>query len=803
MSTENKTIKPLQRLSYAEKVASNGKWGEENAEYLIATSRFGRVANPQDRDIQLLYDLYNNKFPDTWFNYITNPLNSKKNEYKNFPSRIRPYTILRPNIDLFCGEYGHRPFNYRVNNLAIDSYNSFIESKKAALKDNITQHFINEANSKGADTGQESKQVDLPEDLVNKFLSSYKDIKAMMGQDALTIIEEEESLREKFSDLIKDWVIAGEVYSYKDVRFSEIEYERVSPLDIDYDKSIGAKYIEDSDWVTRRMYLTVSDVVDRWYEELEEKDHQQIENDTGATQSGFRIPSSFLTRFSSLNREETRRKVEIIHCTWKSKVKFGVLTYPDPLTGEEQQMEVSEDYPVDKEKGESVKWMWGNQWWESYRVDGNIYLGTGPIPVQRNEMNNFSKCKGPYNGKRFSDLHSENVSPMEMGIPYQVMHIIYKYRLELTLNKHKGQIALIDKNVIPNKPGWDEEKFLYYAEALGYMFIDRNQIGVDKGFNQYQVLNMDLFTHIEQMLKLIDANKREWDEVLGINPYRKGQTQASDAVGNVQQGIFQSSIISEVIYKSFEDFIKTEMKGLLDYSKFAWVDGKKKLYRTPDLKTSLVDINPEDYVDTDFDIFVTDSSEEAEQLKIMKSIGQSMAQNGGKASTVAEIIASKNIAQLTNKLKEIEALEQKLAEASEQNKYKADQDKLSITKDIEAMKNNFAGILQDSKYDREEELARIKGDYQILSASVVKEGEDKGIEGIVDLNSLEDRNLEREKVYHDTNIEHRKLSIKEKELADKNKQTDKKVEVEKYKADKTVEVAKLNKQASNNKKPKK
>lgn len=792
MSEHSKNVKPLQRLSYSEKIANDNEWGKRNVDYHIEISSFGDSTRSSDRDVQLLYDLYNNKFPDDWFHYVTNPINSSKKEYQNFPARIRPYTIIRPNIDLFLGEYPKRPDNNRVINASPDAYNSFVEYQKKHIVDNLTQHFVNEANAKGVNTGQESQEVPTPEKLVEQLLSTYKDMRAEMGENAKTIIEEEESLKEIFQDLVKDWVIAGESYSYKGVSFSDIDYERISPLDIDYDKSSGEKYVEDAEWVTRRMQLVFSDMIDRWYDKFSNKELSELEGTTGSN-SGFRTPQSFINRFSGTNREENRGKVEVIHATWKSKRKIGILSYPDPLTGEIQETEVDENYPVDKLKGETVEWIWGNEWWEGYKAEGNIYFGIGPIAIQRNEMNNFSKCKGPYNGKRFSDTHSQNISIAEMGIPYQVMHIILNYKIEMTLNKHKGAIALIDKNVIPNKPGWDEEKFLYYAEALGYMFIDRSQIGVDKSFNQYQVLNMDLFQHIKQMIELRDSNKREWDEVLGLNPHRKGQTQASDAVSNVQQNIFQSSIISETVYASFDDFIKRELKGLIDISKFAWIDGKKKVWRSDDLRTQILNINPEDYTDSELDIFVTNSGVEADNLKALKGSAQAFAQNKAKPSVVAEVLRAKSFAKVTNILKKLEADEQKLAEKMETNKGELELEKLRIANEYAAIEHTFALDLQEKKYNRENELAKIKGDYQIMSAAVVKEGEDAGTEGILSVDGIEDRNLEREKIYTDQMTKQQELAIKNKDIDNKDKQATQKAEVEKYKADISLKVAKENK----------
>lgn len=797
-----KSTRPLQRLSYSEKIANKKEWGKENIDYYITTSTFGGIGTSSGRDIQALYDIYNNRLPESWFYFVKNPLNSTKSEFSNFPARIREYTIIRPNIDLFHGEYSKRPSSRTVINAAHEAWNTFMDEKKKAVETNLRQHFINYVNAAGVDTGEETQEVPMPAELEAKFLSSYKDNRAIVGQKALRVIEEENSVRELHKDLFKDWLIAGECYTYKDVRLSDIDYERVSPLELDYDKSVNSKYIEDGEWVTRRFEVTISDFIDKFYDTDDKEVLEEIDNREGSVSSTKNhVLYSRFTRNNTQNREDTRNKIEVIHVVWKSERKIGFLTYPDPLTGEQQEVEVDEDYKVDKSLGESVDWRWVTEGWEGYRVDGDKYLGIRRLPIQRNKMNRFSYCKLPYNGVRFSDLHSTNISPLELGIPFQIMHIILKYRMELTIAKSKGKIVLIDQNVIPKKNEWDEEKFFYYAEATGWGFIDRNQIGVDKGYNQYQVLDLTLFEHIEQVLKLIQVNKAEWDEVLGINPYRKGQTQASDAVSNVQQGIFQSSVISEMLFDKFESFINTEYKGLLDVSKFAWVDGKKKVYRSDESRTEILNVEPADYIESELDIFVTNTAKEIENLNALKSHAQAFVQNKGKASLIAEIISAENFAELKQKINNLEAMEQKLAESMEENKANAEKEKMAIAQQYEEIKKSFEIEKENNKaaneleklereYDRKEQIEYIKGDVAIHT---FQGSSDVNANGIPDINEIEKRAVEREKMYSEGINKQTELNLRAKELGLKEKEINTKERTEKYKSDTQLQIAKENK----------
>ena len=134
------TGKPLQLLSYEEK---NEDWYKDNGKYYLKNSKFhgGRHTSmghsDSDRDLDVLYQVYNNKFPEKWFAHITDPLSAKNPQHKKFPAKVRPVTILRTNIDLLQAEYPRRPFVYQVNNLSDDAYSKYQESLKEHIQDRL------------------------------------------------------------------------------------------------------------------------------------------------------------------------------------------------------------------------------------------------------------------------------------------------------------------------------------------------------------------------------------------------------------------------------------------------------------------------------------------------------------------------------------------------------------------------------------------------------------------------------------------------------------------------------------------
>lgn len=762
---------PKLRVPESVKLAKKFEHTKLVMDHYISSSTFvDEIVNPNVRDVRIFYSAYNNQLPDSYFRYVVNPLNSSNSDYTNWPARLRPYTIIRPNIDLLEGEYERRPFSFAVKVHNADAVNAMQDEQYKAVLQVLQQQFINAMNEKGQDTGQPSQEVEMPEKVKEKVSSNYRDQRAIVGEAALDIIVDRQHLEEKFRKMFHDWLVAGECYSFKGMRGMKMVYEVVSPLDMDYDKSPDTEYIEDGQWAVRRMYLTPSDVYDMFYEELTADQIDLIEDENGhMTLRGIGTGMQSMVRD---DRDLRRSKVTVYHVTWKYMMKVGILSYPNDF-GEIEQMEVPEQYKVDKEKGESVEWYWVNQVWEGYRLADNMYFGIRPLPSQRNTVNNMSECKLPYNGRRFSDRHAQNISAVEMGLAYETLHRILHFNLEKTIAKSKGKIVLMDKNAIPKKDGWDEEKFFYWADANGFALIDRNQPGVDKSFNQYNTLDMGLYQHITSLIELMEYVKKEWDELLGITRQRKGDVKSSDTVRGTQAAIGQSAVISERLYSKFEEFVRAELQGLLDVSKLAWVDGFQALHQGDDMRSAILQIDPSQYIETDYNVDISRSARDLQNLEMVRQQVQSFAQNGVSPSSIVDIVQAQSLSKLRSILQTAEnkSMEANQSMASQE----ADrEERLEMIKgSFEELKGYIEERLMNAEYDRKEVLEHIKGAYSTFKN--VEGTGDNNANGVPD--ALEVRKqfsaendsarklaLEKEKLGIQDKQKHRELDIKEKEL---------------------------------------
>lgn len=771
------SVKPLQSISYAAKIKNDNEWGKQNLEYFINAAAFRvQLTGGRLSDMQSWYNAYNNRIDEKQYNYVTNPFNTTNELYKQFPARIRSYNILRPSIDLLIGEYSKRRFKYDVVNIeGEDVMNSYTEAKYQTFKDNLTKRAEREI-LKAQGQPVDPKQLPDPSLVVEDLNTNYKDLKAIKGYKALRLIEFDHKLKEKFKDQFKHFLLSGETLSLKYVKRSDIEFEGLSPMWGDTDKSPLVKNFEDGSYACVKFRVTVADLVDMFYDELKESHLKQLEEDENAYRS--RLYTSFVgvdsdttnPNDSVLSPKARLNKVDLYYCTWKSRRKFGVLTYPDSFTGEMVTDLVDEDYVVDKEGGESVEWMWGNEVWDGWRINDDKYIGIGPIIAQRNEMNNFSSCKLPINGRRFSDMESANVSVLSLGMPYQIMYIIMNYRIELTIARSKGKILLLDQATIDSDGEEASDKKFYYAEALGYLLLDRTGPDVDRMWSQYTVQDMSLFDQIAQMIKLAQFYKDSWDELLGITRQRKGDITSSDGKGTTEESVFRSSVVSDIIFSTFDEYVESELQGLMDISKFAWRDGKMGYYRNDDGRMELFKVDAEDWINANYGVFVDAMSRMNDKMETLKGQINAVAQRKDiKLSTIADMIFTDSYAELKAKLKEAEAIEAEIINQTAENEHQKQVELQQMQKDYMEYETMLEIEKQERDWDRKDNNEYIKGE---IAGRVAKapSGMDIDMTAIVAesnkrLNDMQKVGVEREKIFSAERIAKMKDKTEQKKIA--------------------------------------
>ena len=656
---------PRQKLSLSKK---NKLWKEQCVESFIELSNNGRSSGSSHRDdMQQLYDYYNGVIDEADYRYVLQPYGKSR---KNFPSQMRNYPIIKPIIDLLLGEKSKRPLNFTVTVQNADSVSVKEEAKKELIYKNLEQQFVNEMNTRGMNTGMESQEVQMPEHIAEQFEVSYVDNRAIKGQNAINYIMQQEEVYDKLQKAWFHFLVAGEAYTHRGVRNNEPFFEILNPLDVDYDLDPDLEFVEDGDWATVRKFVHASSVIDTYYEYLNEDQVLALEEPAHSESDSYYLYASSHHKDPNSYRN---RLIEVVNVYWKSRKRIGFLTFTNPETGtvEEQIIEDGFRMPQElKEIGATLKWNWVNEVWEGTRIDGRMYVKIHPCVNQRNSLDNNSTCKLPINGRKYSNINSTNVSLVKLGIPYQLNYNIYKYRLELAISKSKDMIAQFDINMIPKK--WDMDKFMYFVEGTGIAWVDYNKEGIQLNPQHQTVMDLSIKT-IEQYIVLLDSIMQEWEKLSGVNRQRQGQVGSYEGKGTSQQAIVQSSHITEDLFRKFNRLEQRDLQAMLDYSKEAWLTGKKSMYVMPDGTTDFLDINSMEHMESEYGVFLSDSGKDQDKLQQIKQLSQSMVQNGVPASTIAEMFDAENFSQIKLKIKSADKSMQELQQQQQQAQQEAQQ----------------------------------------------------------------------------------------------------------------------------------
>ena len=761
---------PRQKMPISKK---NKEWREACVEAYIDLSDQGTGYASHKDGLKRLYDYYNGVIEETDYKNVLKPYGKTRN---NFPSQMRNYPIIKPIIDLLLGEKSKRPLNFSVVVKNADTISIKEEQKKEAIYKSLEQMFVNKMNEKGVDTGIDSENIELPKHVADQFEASYVDNRAIKGQSAMNYIMAEQEVEDKLNKAWFHFLVSGETYTHRGVRNSEPFYDIINPIDVDYDLDPDLEFVEDGDWALVRKYVHGSTVIDHYYDDL--TDAQVLELEEPRHQEA----SSYLMHAASTGKDPNayrNRLIEVINVYWKSRKRLGFITYFDEQTGEIEQMQVEDGFKLTDELKQAeakLEWFWVNEVWEGTRIDGRMYINISPIANQRVSLDNFSTCKLPINGRRYSDVNSTNISLVKLGIPFQLTYNIYKYRLELAIARSKDIIAQFDINMIPKK--WDMDKFMYYVEGTGIAWVDYNKEGIQLNPQHQTVMDMSIKT-VAQYIQLLESIMLEWEKLSGVNRQRQGQIGAYEGKASSQQAIVQSSHITEDLFKKFNRMEERDMQALLDYSKEAWHTGKKTAFVMPDGTQEFLSLDTVEHMESNYGIFVTDSGKEQEKFDAIKVLSQSMVQNGVPASTVAEMIDADSFAVIKTKIKAAEKEMQELSSKQQDAQNQIEQAKLEGAKEVRDNEN----MNKEKDRDTQIKVAMIHAEDNNTRVEVDQIKTVKEV-GVKDKDSDTKRQAMEEvgrsnKANED--IKRAELNIKKKEAKTKSKDVDNKLKIAKQK----------------------
>lgn len=753
---------PRQKLPLSKK---GKKWQKDCVNYIIGEGNVTSGGNSTSYygELQTYYNLYNSIFDEKDFKSITNPFKVED----GFPATPHDFNIIRPKVDLLIGEETKRPLNFRVIRTSQEATSEMQEKEKQMILQYIEAAITAKMSPEEAQQFQEqlqSGEIMPPEQIAKYMDKDYKDIVENTAYHSLTYLREKLDLDNEFIKGWKDGLISGREIYYVGVLNAEPYAERVNPICFSYDKSPDLDFIEDGSWCCRKMRMPITEVYDRYYDKLEEKNLDRLEEMIGSTPGrnlGDRSPVDMGIQLriydNPIFEGSGKSLVNVWHCCWKSFKKIFYVTTTDDA-GQPQINIVDETYqPVGNEV--SIEPDWIIEVWEGYRAGSDLYFGIQPIEYQHVSIDNPNSQKLPYCGAIYSNTNSKPRSLVSILKPLQYMYIVLWYRLELAIARDKGKVVNMDITQIPKSMNISPAKWMHYLSSVGVNFINPyeegwNIPGREGGkpaqFNQITALDLTMSNVIAEYIQLMDKIEELAGTISGITQQREGAVSTSEMVGNVERSVIQSSHITEPLFWVHNQCKRRVLNMLLNTAKGAWEEtGKQKLqYIFDNGERAFLDITPKFYYE-DMDVFVSDTSKDLENIQKLQQLIQPAMQNGASLLEAAEILTNDNFNIIKQKLKDMQTRQEQIqqqqqeAEAQQQQQLQQMQNE---SKQQELMLQEAQMDLQRYQIDQDNQT---KIAVAQINAYRGAEDMDQDNNGIPDVAELGKQAIEQQKINQD------------------------------------------------------
>lgn len=700
---------PPQQLPFTRK---NKEWRKKHLDW--ADGRSFVTYSPVRKSImnkQINYDLVNGILHMEDIKMILNP----DNVLSNFiPENIQHYPIINSKIEVLQGEESHRVFDYRVVVTNPNSISKIEEEKKSQMF-KLLQAVVEDTTIDDQQAQAETQKMS------DYFNYTWKDLREQRANYLLNHYVKEYSMPGIFNAGILDAIACGEEMYQCDIRGGEPIIERINPKKIRIFKSGYSNKVEDADMIILEDYWSPGKIVDTYYDVLTTKDRKYIEElpnnpDAADTdemgniddRNGFLNTSVVIDGLiqgsdegmvfgsgfdASLMPYDFLGNVRVLRLYWKSRRKIKKVKSYDELTGEEIFNFYSEDYILDKTRGEEEEVYWINEAWEGTKIGKKVYLNMRPRPIQYNRLSNPSRCHFGIVGSIYNINESKPFSLIDMAKPYSYLYDIMHDRLNKLIAKNWGKIIKLDLAKIPED--WTVDKWLYFAKTNGVSVEDsfkEGNIGAATGrlagaLNNASsgVIDADWGNNIQQYINLLEYIKSEMSSVLGISPQREGQVANRETVGGVERATLQSSHITEWLFITHEDVKRRVLECFIETAKIA-IRGKSKKFQyiLPDYATKMVEIDGDEFAENDYGLVVDNSNSTQELNQKIDMLAQAALQNQSISfSSVMKLFTTMSLAEKQRMIEKSEQEMMQSAEQQQQANMQMEQSKMEQMKELE------------------------------------------------------------------------------------------------------------------------
>lgn len=541
------------------------------------------------------------------------------------------------------------------------------------------------------------------------------------------------------------------------------------------------------------------------------------------------------------NSFDKRNCLRVTTLYWKSQRRLFHLTKKS-RDGELIQKIVDEDYKITdkpvyntkifKEKnaaslefGEHLETIWNNETWGCKKIGRGralgrtsstydfepIYLGIdnkvpSRLKFQFKGDDSIYGCKLPVEGRIFSGKNTRSTCITDLMKAPQINYNLVNNQISDILMDEIGPVAMIDQNAMPKHSLGEDWGSGNYAKANAAMRqykmlpLDTSAKNLEgtTNFTQYGMLNFDETQRLAGRINLSRHFKEQCMEVVGITPQRVGNVMASETATGVQTATANSYVQTEMLFVRHCDWLMPRVHSMrTDLSQYYHSRNpslRLQYITSTDEKVNFT-MNTTGMLSRDVGVYCTTEVNSRDILNKMKAYFESNNTNGGNMHDLGSVLQVDSLAEMNRITKASEEKEAAKVKAQQDSQEKMNSDQIAANAAEQQADRDFEA--NESQLNREsEERQELYRGSSMPASDIQADGQDDYLQR---LNYLQKNEQFSEKMNHDREKEINKNSSDLRKDQIKREEMQNKLSI----ANKSLEVARVNKNKFDKPKPKK
>lgn len=441
---------------------------------------------------------------------------------------------------------------------------------------------------------------------------------------------------------------------------------------------------------------------------------------------------------------------------WKSKKRVGWLTevtedglYYTTIVSED--FVVTEkpeyDFTYTKEKtsenlvyGQHVEWIWINEVWGGIKIGANspnyfsedadeahfpMYLKVKPTKYQFKGDYSLYGCKLPVEGRVFSERNSESRSLVDLMKPFQIGYNMVNNQLYDILIDELGSVILFDHNTLPQESMGETWGKNNYSKAYTVMKnfqmlpLDTSIANTENAtsFQHFQAINLEQTNRLMSRIQLANYFKMEAFQTVGITPERLGNIAARESATGIEQSLAMSYSQTEKYFIQHAEYLMPrvhEMRTDLAQYYHTTNPSKRLTYLTSNAEKINFEINGDDLLLKDINVYVTTKVNQKEVLEKLKMLALNNNTSGANIYDLAQIIKADTLSEVEDTVQLVENKMNKVRQEQMAHEQKMNQDQLEAAAKEKELERQYKELEAEKERAKDIHVATIRaGGYQV------------------------------------------------------------------------------------------